>query len=160
MRKKLFAVAMGAVLSSSFLMADIDDINPERGPYPFLEKIIRMAENGDMSVIDYYSEATPPSAAGLPLTQEELKEVFFQNHDWKFPKTNALILPDFREDSVDGEIYICPLNYRCNFQLDPDGKSVGEPVIIVVENGKYRIKSMPKQVGACEKEIKDGSINF
>ena len=156
MKKKLFAVAMGAVLGSSFLMADIDDVvGPDAADaIEFVLEVVKMAENGDMNIVDYYSEKVSPSVAGLPLTQEELKDRILKGYDngkpqrmWIFPYNNV---------KIDSETIEMNLRYSCaGINEDPGNTEPrgfdNKPLIISIEDGKYRIKSMPQQTqGVCE----------
>ena len=171
MKKKLFAVAMGAVLGSSFLMAKsyivADELekyenhteNDEKNLISFVHGIIELAEHGDIQILDYYSDNVAPSVAGLPMTKDELENVFFQNHNVTAANSAAILRPG-KINKIDEKTFEVDLEYLCNYENDEIEQINTKPVVIVVENGKYRVRSIPKQPAVCEKEIKDGSIKI
>ncbi|MDA3053279.1 hypothetical protein OFO01_07055 [Campylobacter sp. JMF_01 NE2] len=159
MKKSLLSVALMAMLGSSSLMADIDDYvanDNNQSVNEFVRKILIMAEKGDMDILDFYSNQVLPSEAGLPLTQEDLKERIVKNLD------NIYVLPDGKE-TLYGTFDLYAMTNKINDDntievlvgcgvKNADGIPIpriveenNNPLIISIENGKYRVKSMPEQ---------------
>ncbi|MDA3052563.1 hypothetical protein OFO01_03765 [Campylobacter sp. JMF_01 NE2] len=63
MKKSLLSVALMVMLGSSSLMAEIDDYvanDNNESVINFVDKMIVMAEKGDMDILDFYSNQVLP----------------------------------------------------------------------------------------------------
>ena len=154
MKKSLLSVALMAMLGSSSLMADIDDYvanDNNESVVNFALKMIEMAEKGNMDIIDFYSNQVLPSEAGLPLTQEDLKErIVAKSDNYVIVRGNEVekisLVPQASKIN-DGaiELNIGCFIYNSNNEIDFLVIDSNKPLVVSIENGKYRIKSMPAQ---------------
>ncbi|MDA3058626.1 hypothetical protein OFN97_01145 [Campylobacter sp. VBCF_05 NA6] len=161
MKKSLLSVALMAMLGSSSLMADIDDavLDNNQSVADFARAMAIMAEAGDIDILDFYSSQVLPSEAGLPLTQEDLKDRIVKNLDnydtykghyntYKGQMTSKILIGyEVSKINDDNTIEIAmPCVVKdAQGQMGLKYNENNKPMIISIENGKYRIKSMPAQ---------------